>query len=246
MCVHSSLGLGFLAGGVQKVEMPSVENKVVAALPLLRRGRRLRRGVVGVLVLVAGIAVVVLLRPEQVGVSRWVSFCVKVPWSLAVAPSTSGAPGSLDLRSCWCSELDRRAGVGDLALELLSPGSYAVTTRLAPASSGSLGGLVYRWSGPRSTSSSSVGEDDDFHQRVLLCSSSSPSCEHVEAKNGDFPSAFNPSTESRVRPAPAGSGGGGAAAHLCSASASAGEWVTEDLLVILSFCRVRCNLMCGY
>ena len=40
--VVSSLGVGFLAGGVQEVEMPPVENKVAAAPSPLRHGCVLR------------------------------------------------------------------------------------------------------------------------------------------------------------------------------------------------------------
>ena len=182
-----------------------------------------------------------MLWPEQIGGSRCFSDYVKAPWRLAVALSNLGALGSSDLQRSWCSQLHRRAGVGDLAMELLSPGSYAVTSRLAPASSGSLG--VCRWSGPSSSSSSPFDGGVDFHKLIRLCSSSSPSCEHIGAENGDFPSAFYPSTESKIRPAPAGSGGGGAAARLCSASASAGEWAAEDFVVFLLFCRVSCKIL---
>ena len=83
------------------MEMPSVVNKVIAALPLLRRGRLLRRGAGDVLVLAdrlvlrvvsvpAGGALEVVMLPEGWLMSARFLFCDGVLRDLAVVRSTLG------------------------------------------------------------------------------------------------------------------------------------------------------------
>ena len=90
--------------------------------------------------------------------------------------------------------------------------------------------MCSRRSNVRSSSPMPAGEGGDVHALVLLRSSSSPSCEHIEAEIDDFLTATNPSAESKVSPVPGGSCGGGAAARLLSASEMLVRWDPRDLL----------------
>jgi hypothetical protein len=172
-------------------------------------------------------------------------FCVGVLWDLAVARVSFGGRGSVDPSVCAVAVRGHRAGGGVHGLVFRSSGSVSVATRLSPSSSWSLEGLLCRWSGPRSSSSSPAGEGGDLHASVQLCFSSSSSCEHVAAESGDFPSALIPPEDTKASPAPGGSGHGGAAARLRSASMAAVELCPKDFLVISVLYGVCCNLSCG-
>ena len=130
----------------------------------------------------------------------------------------------------------RRAGGGDSTMELLSPGRFSATARLAPASSCDLGALFFcRWSSPGSSSLSPVGGGVDL---VVSRSSASPSCWYGETEGDDFPTAWK-SPQLSSSPAPEGSGGGVAAARPCPASEFAVDGSPKDLIVIFSFFGVE-------
>ena len=101
----------------------------------------------------------VVVVPGWMWVSQRFPFCVVVLWGAAVAFATSGARRSTDLRGCTVSGPGQRAGVGDLAVELLSPGFFSATLRCAPPSSWSLGVLFCRWSCARSSPPLFAGEE---------------------------------------------------------------------------------------
>lgn len=171
--------------------------------------------------------------------------CDGVLWDSAAARATSGGRRSADPAACTVSGGGLHAGGGGHVVEFLSSGSLSATARRTPASPWSLGGLRSRWSCPGSSPSLSASSGGVGHALVHLRFPSSPSCEHIGAEIGDFPSAMSQSVDSNVSTAPGGSRGGGAAARLRSASVLVGVRDPRDPDVFSGFFGVSCTVCCG-